>query len=290
LDEDLQPLMNLIGLHEAYFDADYLEAMTKQVDPEWTRQRIDRLAAALGAAGLVRDIGQATCEMHPLLTSYLRSRGGAESSQRAFVDFMARLADQLAPRPHHEQRVPFLLHGANFHFALHLSHRLAMDEHFGALTQSLAAYALHSRNFVEASRLFAELAQHCVGTEHSEGEASAYHQLGMIAEEQREFETAREWYLKSLAISEKQGNLHGAPSTYGQLGILAGLQGSVEESGKWLAQSIAGFLQMDDQYMAERAVGNFLVLHQRASAEDKRKLEAIWRNAGLGPFPGDPKQ
>src|SRR2546422_8102194 len=48
------------------------------------------------------------------------------------------------------------------------------------------------------------------------GAASTYHQLGNIAQEQRDFATAREWYLKSLAIKEKQGNLHGAASTYGQ--------------------------------------------------------------------------
>jgi tetratricopeptide (TPR) repeat protein len=330
LDEDLQPLMNLIGLHEAYFDADYLEAMAEQVDPEWTRQRIDRLAAALEAAGLVRDIGEATYEMHPLLTSYLRSRAEAESCQRAFVDVMARLADRLAPRPHHEQRVPFLLHGPNLHYALSLAKELAMDQHLSALTRSLASFAQKSRNFVEASRLFGQLAQQSVAGTDLDGEASAYHQLGMIAqqqrefetarewylkslaikeqqgnlhgaaityhqlgriaEEQREFETAREWYLKSLAIEEKQGNLHGAANTYGQLGILAGQQGSVENSGKWLVRSIAGFLQVEDQYMAERGVENFLVLHQRASAEDKRKLEAIWRDSGLGLFPGEPKQ
>ena len=93
-----------------------------------------------------------------------------------------------------------MLHGANFHFALHLSQRLAMEQHFGALTQSLAAYAQNSRNFVEASRLFSELAQHAAARANWEVEASAYHQLGMIAEEQRDFAAAREWYLKSLAI------------------------------------------------------------------------------------------
>ena len=86
-------------LHEGYLDADYLEAMAKQVDPDWTRQRIDELVAALANAGLVRDIGSATYEIHPLLTSYLRSRGEApEACQRAFVDVMGSLADELAPR------------------------------------------------------------------------------------------------------------------------------------------------------------------------------------------------
>src|SRR5271157_745457 len=64
LAEELRPMMGLVGLHEAYLDADYLEAMAEQVDPHWTRQQIDRLLAALGGAGLVRDsdIGRANYE------------------------------------------------------------------------------------------------------------------------------------------------------------------------------------------------------------------------------------
>src|ERR1039457_6031637 len=130
LAEELQPLLGLLGLHEGYVDADYLEAMAKQVDAGWTRPRIDRLMGALGVAGLVRDAGQAVYEMHPLVTSYLRSRGdAAEPCQRAFVGVMGSFADAVAPRELHEQRDPFLLHGANFHFALALSERLSMDQH-----------------------------------------------------------------------------------------------------------------------------------------------------------------
>jgi tetratricopeptide (TPR) repeat protein len=407
LAEELRPLLGLVGLHEGYVNADYLEAMAKQVDAGWTRQRIDRLMGALGTAGLLRDAGQAIYEMHPLLTSYLRpqAQGAPESYQRAFVDIMATLADGLAPGELHEQRIPFLLHGANFHFALSLAERLSMDQAFAALTQSLAAYALHSRDFAEASRLFAQLARLWAAQANSEGEAAAYHQLGRIAQEQRDFATAREWYLKSLAISEKQGNLHdaagtyhqlgriaqeqrdfatarewylkslaisekhgnlhdaastyhqlgiiaqeqrdiatarewylkslaiseqqgnlhgaantyhqlgriaeeqrdlatarewylkslaieqqqgdlhGTATTYAQLGILAGLEESFEQSGKWLIRCITSFLQTNDRYEADRSISNFRVFHQRASAADKRKLEAIWREAGLGPFP-----
>jgi tetratricopeptide (TPR) repeat protein len=447
LAQELRPLLGLVGLHEGWVDADYLEAMAKQVDAGWTRPLVDRLMAALGTAGLVRDAGQAHYEMHPLLTSFLRSRGGAapEPCRRAFVDVIGRLADALAEREFHEQRIPFLLHGANFHFALALAEGLSMDQHFAALTQSLAAFALHSRNFGGASRLYTRLAAHRATRGVSEGEAAAYHQLGMVAQAQREFATAREWYLKSLAInekqgnlhdaastyhqlgvvaqeqrefataqewylkslaieekqgnlhgvaityhqlglvaqehrefaaarewylkslavwdkqgdlhhvagtyhqlgrsaeeqrefataqewylkslaikerqgnlhgaastyhhlgiiaqeqrefaaakewylkslaiSEKQGNLHYAASTYGQLGILAGLQGSFEEGGQWLARCVAAFKQAHDEHGAEDTVGNFLLFHQHVSPADKKRLETIWREAGLGAFP-----
>ncbi|MDQ3958981.1 MAG: tetratricopeptide repeat protein [Pseudomonadota bacterium] len=53
---------------------------------------------------------------------------------------------------------------------------------------------------------------------HQEGEASAYHQLGMIAQEQRDFSQAGEWYRKSLVIEEKLGDEYDAAKTYHQLG------------------------------------------------------------------------
>jgi hypothetical protein len=113
---ELRPLLGLVGLHEGFVSAGLLEAMAKQVDDGWTRERIDDLMPALGTAGLVRDIGNAIFEMHPLLTSYLRSRGEVpEACQRAFVDVMGRVADFLTPKELHEQRVPFMVHGANFH-------------------------------------------------------------------------------------------------------------------------------------------------------------------------------
>jgi hypothetical protein len=67
---------------------------------------------------------------------------------------MSRLADAFAPRQLHEQRVPFGLHFANFHYALTLAVELDMGIHVVALTQALAAYAQHCRNFSEAERFF----------------------------------------------------------------------------------------------------------------------------------------
>ncbi len=72
---------------------------------------------------------------------------------------MRRLADALAPRPVHEQRRGFYVHGANFHVALGEAERLGMDEHFVALLQSLATYAQKVRNFATAEELSHRLAK-----------------------------------------------------------------------------------------------------------------------------------
>jgi Tetratricopeptide repeat len=120
--------------------------------------------------------------------------------------------------------------------------------------------------------------------------ASTYHQLGMVAQRQGEFAAALERHLKSLAIWEKQGDLHSGASTYGQLGILAGLEGRIGECGRLLVRCIAAFRQTQDEHTAERNIRGFLLFHKRASTEDKQKLEAIWREAGFGPFPGATSQ
>jgi tetratricopeptide (TPR) repeat protein len=239
LAEELRPLLELAGLHEGYIDADSLYEMAKQVDAVSTRQRIDGFMAALGSAGLVRNVGSAVFEMHPLLTSYLRSRDAPEAWTRAFVNVMGGLASDLAPRPAHEQHIPFLIHGANFHFALDLAEQHSMDQPLAELTESLANYSLNSRNFGEASQLFAQLARHSAARGYSRGEAVAYHQLGRTAEEQRDFETARNWCLKSLAILEKQGDLHNVARTYFQLGRIAEEQRDFETAREWHFKSLA---------------------------------------------------
>jgi hypothetical protein len=51
-----------------------------------------------------------------------------------------------------------------------------------------------------------------------DGMAGSYFQLGNLAEAQRDFESTRKWYIESLAITEKQDNLHRAAMTYHHLG------------------------------------------------------------------------
>ncbi|MBL8232569.1 MAG: tetratricopeptide repeat protein [Bryobacterales bacterium] len=264
LTPELRPLLALVGLHEGYVDADYLEAMAKQVDAEWTRANIDRLLAELGNAGIVKDGGNAVFEMHPLLTSYLRSLPAlvSEPCQRAFVDVMGRLADHLTPRPLHEQRRPFLLFGPSFHHALALSERLAIDQPFAALTQSLALFAQNSGRWTDASKLFAQLERHRSARGDANGQAGALHQLGMIAQERRDFATARDWYLKSLAIKVKQGNLHGAAISYHQLGIIAQEQRDFATARDWYLKSLAISEKQGIDHIAANTYGQLGIIAQ----------------------------
>ena len=241
LPESLRPLLQVLALHEAWVDLDYVEQMAKQALGDWTRAQIDQLAGVLVNAGLLTDHGQAIYELHPALTGYLRSylgtrvtgSAGADEWNRAFVNVMARLADSLGPRPLHEQRPYFYGHGANFHTALVEAERLRMQTQEKALIQSLAMWAQNNRDFAEAERLFLRLASH------EDYAAGAYHQLGMVAQERRDFAAAEQWYLKSLAISEKEGNERYAASTYHQLGMLAQDRRDFAAAEQWYRKSLA---------------------------------------------------
>ena len=247
LPNELTPLLLPLSLHERFIDADHLEAMARQVDASWTRASIDGFLQTLGVAGLVREVGQAVYDLHPLLTRYLRAPGGpspltspaAEPWRRAFVDVMGRLADALAPKKLHEQRVPFQLFGASFRHASSHAEALGMQTAVAALVQSLAAYAQNTHDYRAAEELFHQYADVKRTQGDAKGEAGAYHQLGMIAQEQRDFATAETWFKKSLAIFEKQGNLHDAASTYHNLGAIAQEQRDFATAETWFKKSLA---------------------------------------------------
>jgi len=230
LPKELRVLLVPLALHERFVDADIMELMAKQAgQTDATRTRIDGLLAALAGAGLLRERRSNTIfELHPALTGFLRatvvkqtSRQLIESWQRAFVEILGELANKAAPKPLDEQRGPFFIHGANFQAALSIAEALNMHLSCAALSQSLANYALNTRSLDNAERLFKRLVEYSELVEDPGIEASAYHQLGMIAEERRDFETAEKWYCRALGIDEKQGDERSAADTYHQLDFMA---------------------------------------------------------------------
>ena len=72
-----------------------------------------------------------------------------------------------------------------------------------------------------------------------QGAAISYHNLGVVAQEERDFAGAREWYLKSLAIFEQQGNLHDAASSYHNLGVVAQEERDFAGAREWYLKSLA---------------------------------------------------
>ena len=120
--------------------------------------------------------------------------------------------------------------------------------------------------------------------------AMTYHPLGSIAEEQRDFAQAEQWYHKSLAINEKLGNGPVAAMTYHHLGIIAEAQRDFVQAGQWYMRSIVIFLRYNDRYSLRITAQNFLRCYTQAPPAIQAPLKALWENAGLGPLPAENAQ
>lgn len=282
LPQAFAPILQLIGLHQQFVQLDHLETMLQKAEDTAAMPQLAACFTTLEAAGLLHHLGQNIHRMHPALHHHLSRRHPPSAArQRAFVDFMGSFADELTPKQLHEQRFPFALHGGNFHHALALAQALSMDTAVVALTQSLAAYALNTRDYAGASRLFENFAAESKRVSKPEWEAGAYHQLGNIAEAQRDYAAAERWYKQSLAISEKHGNEHGAASTYAQLGLLAGQLSHHAEAGQWLLKAVQNFASSGDQHTTVLAMKAFLSNLQAADPATQAILRQRWTEAGL---------
>jgi len=263
LDSGFAPVLRLLGMHEHIAHADLLSEMIKATGVD---APIDRCFDALERSGLCNQTGDRIYQLHPALRTCLtRIHPAKESEQRAFVDVMGRLANAYAPKELHEQQYVFTLFSANFHRALRLAEELDMQKHVLALTQALAAYSQNTHNLSDANRMFAQLAKAANKYNDIQGEAAAYHQLGMIAQERRDFNAAEGWYKKSLEIALKQGNEHYAASTYHQLGRVAQERLDLNAAEGWYKKSLEIELKQGIEY------GAALAYHQLGMVAQKRR-------------------
>jgi Tetratricopeptide repeat len=115
------------------------------------------------------------------------------------------------------------------------------------------------------------------------GAVLSYHQLGMLAQHQRDLASARAWYLKALLVEERQGSEHGAAITYHQLGVLASLEGRVRDACAWLLRAIGGLANTSDAHAIQQAAGNYRIAYRNAPEVDRPDLRRMWVEAGLDP-------
>ena len=71
--------------------------------------------------------------------------------------------------------------------------------------------------------------------------ATAYHQLGMVAQDRGALDEAEVWYRKSLAINEQLGDRPGMAPSYGQLGLLHEARDDLPAALDWTVRCVALF-------------------------------------------------
>ena len=274
---DLQPLCIPLALHEHYVDAIFLATMATQVDATWTRDRIDLFVSILSTAGLLRDRGQAIFEIHPVLTSFLRSKpqtldeSTRDSWSRAFALVLGWVADQAVSRPLHEQRGTFAVHSANFNHVRAEAERLEMDEIVLSLVTLMASYAKNSWNLTHTKKLWTQLAESGLAQRNEQLLAPVYGQLGMAAQRRGDLD-AQGWYVKAFEIEERLVAEPGAASSYLQLGTVAQDRGDLDAAQRWYTKAIEIEARLGDES------GAAITYHQLGIAAQRRgDLDAAQR-------------
>lgn len=255
LPEGVSPLLIPLAEHFRFVDSDCVKMMSQVAKIKWNQSEIDGFFLTLCNSGLLSDRNLGVYEMHPAIGGYLRSRLSTPSTalhawRCGFVDVMSGLADHLTRQELQVQEEAFYVHGANIHNALDLAEQLGLDIEVAKIMQALASYAYNSRNFQTAAELFRRLAVHHSKSNNLEGEASAYHCLGAVADELRNWEQARQYFGRALALSEQTTDKAGVASAYHQLGMIAEEQAEWAEAQSLYLKSLKEFKRLGDEQSA----------------------------------------
>jgi hypothetical protein len=114
--------------------------------------------------------------------------------------------------------------------------------------------------------------------------AQVYRCLGALDSKECDFGAAENWHRKALGLWERLGYDHGAALSLVSLALLALKQNRLVEAGRSCVGALAKFRRSNDHY-AETTALQILAIYKSASADEKRELEALWTQAGFGPFP-----
>ncbi|MBI3796026.1 MAG: CHAT domain-containing protein [Deltaproteobacteria bacterium] len=106
----------------------------------------------------------------------------------------------------------------------------------------------YRRDFKSEQAIHLRLKDHYERASDERNQATTLHQLGMIAEERRQWEEAERWYRQSLAIAERIGNEHGQAGTLHQLGMIAEERGNPVEAERFYQQAEALFVRLNDPH------------------------------------------
>lgn len=77
--------------------------------------------------------------------------------------------------------------------------------------------------------------------------AKTQYQLGRVAEEQGELDTAIKWYSESVSINLQHGNENDAAKGYFLLGRIADMRGQSEVASQWLRKALEIFTRLGDK-------------------------------------------
>jgi tetratricopeptide (TPR) repeat protein len=143
----------------------------------------------------------------------------------------------------------------------------------------LAVGYLQTQNYQKAKESYekvVELTQELTGVEETQKQsvlASTYHQLGMVAQQLREYEQARAYYQQALDIFIEFGDRYNCARTYHQLGSVAQALREYEQARAYFQQALDIKSEFGDRYSQASTYSQLGLL-----AEELGELEAAKTN------------
>jgi tetratricopeptide (TPR) repeat protein len=112
----------------------------------------------------------------------------------------------------------------------------------------LGIVAQEQRQWTQAERYYQQALAIFIEFKDRHAQATTYHQLGIVAEEQRQWAQAEGYYQQALAISIEFNDRYTQAKTYHQLGIVAQAQRQWAQAERYYQQALAIYIEFNDRY------------------------------------------
>jgi tetratricopeptide (TPR) repeat protein len=136
---------------------------------------------------------------------------------------------------------------------------------------NLGMVAQGQRQWEQAGQYYQQALQICMESNDRYNQARIYHQLGMVAQEQRQWEQAGQYYQQALQIEIEFNDRNHQASTYHQLGYVAQEQQQWEQAEQYYQQALQITIEFNDRYAQASTYHNLGIV-----AQEQRQ----WEQAG----------
>jgi tetratricopeptide (TPR) repeat protein len=159
--------------------------------------------------------------------------------------------------------------------ALHLRIRSFDEETSKKLSagiyHNLGAVAQEQRQWVQAEQYYQQALQIYIESQDRHAQASTYHSLGIVAQEQRHWSQAEQYYQQALQIFKEHKDRYKQAHTYHNLGSLAQEQRQWPQAEQYYQQALQIKIEYKDRYSQASTYHNLGLV-----AEEQRKFQQAY--------------
>jgi tetratricopeptide (TPR) repeat protein len=289
LDEFTRYRLGVLGLFQGFVNANQLAFICNDDSAPELLQGLDseawtRILDQSAEIGLLHKVSVGLYNIHPALpwffhqilqTTYANDTKWLEQRFVAVCGDLSQFLQQQL-RANAETAMTYLrFEEQNFRYAIHLGSRYRMWDALNHLLLGMAEMLGRQSRWSEFELLNLAIKREATdeqGTPIAGAEAlcaSLWHNLGMIAQERREFNEAEQWYRKSLALKEKLKDEYSKASTLHQLGRIAQERREFNEAEQWYRKSLAIKEKLKNEYGQAQTLHNLGIIAQERREFDE---------------------